>query len=181
MIAHDEEPEVFEKISFLEELLKYDMNFTMEAVQAYVLTKIGFLLGSHGGAFNQAIWQEAFPMVPELEGIEVEFRWEPIKLDNKRVIAREGVRAVHVHTSHGNSGKARNIFLKLCSSHNNRLPLGMKFRFIPDTMNNKFPLTKKGAEMARRGKKKQKQFLSETEVSSLVANDAPVPLASRLR
>ena len=166
ILVHDEAPEKITKENVMIALEKADMSLTREPVQAKEVVKVGWLLGSHLGAFNHDVWLEVFSGIPQLNGTQVDFRYEPIRLDNLKAFDSNTVRAVHVYAAKKDLSAVRITFLKMYSKKSKALPLGTRFRFIPDTMNLKIPLTRKAAKMASRGKLKQKNFLAETSVTT---------------
>ena len=60
ILAHDEAPEKITRENVMIALEKADMSLTREPVQAKEVVKVGWLLGSHLGAFNHDVWLEVF-------------------------------------------------------------------------------------------------------------------------
>ena len=95
--GNNKHADIFEESPFKEWFRERDMNLYKERLQAKITCKAGWLLGSNGMCLNPRDLEEAFGLIPELQGIPIEVHIEMIRIDREKGKGTQ-VKAAHILT-----------------------------------------------------------------------------------
>ena len=165
-VGHNKPADTFEEPQIKEWFRERDMNLYKERLQAKITCKAGWLLGSNGACLNPRDLEEAFGMIPELQGIPVEVRIEVIRIDREKGKGTQ-VKAAHILTPWDKALKCR-IAMNLIygKKSSSGYPLGKDMRFIPNTVDTRFFTTEKTKMKVKKSVSKQKHFLDKTQTAT---------------
>ncbi len=162
-IAHDCDAKEWDDIDHKTEFKNRDMFIGVDRIQAQKTACAGWLLGSHQSTDPRAL-EECLKNLPQLKGMQIEVRWQGIKLKNKSKIPTEQlIKACHVHTDFTTIARVKMALNRIYGSSNRdkQYPLGKVMRFVPQVSDTRFPVSPKALVNASRCVSRQKVFLSK--------------------
>jgi len=160
-VGHNKSVDSFEDPTVKEWFRDKDMNLYKETLQAKVTCKAGWLLGSNGLCLNPRDLEEAFGLIPELQGIPIEVRIEVIRIAKGKGTE---VKAAHILTPWDKALKCRIAMNMVYGKKSaNGYPLGKNMRFIPNILDTRFIVTEKTKMKVKKSVSKQKYFLQKTQ------------------
>ena len=161
--AHNMERSSFRDKNLAEAFRNNDSSLTIEPIQVYEASKLGWFLGSHTTCFNTETMKMALMKRPELRGIDIALRIEFIKV----AVKQQGeVKAVHIYSDYNKAFEARQALIKIYGKgDSDTYPLGKNLRFIPDNLDTRFITTERSLKKIIKCVTKQEVFLSTSTVS----------------
>ncbi len=162
-IAHDCSVEEWDDADHKTEFKTKDMFLGVDRLQVQKTACAGWLLGSHQSMDPRTL-EESLKNHPLLSGLQLEARWQGIKLKNKSKIPNDQIiKAFHIHTDYATIARVKTVLNRIygTSNGNKQYPLGKVMRFVPQVSDTRFPVSPKALANASRCVLRQKVFLSK--------------------
>ncbi len=159
-MVHDSSPHSWDEPDIKQRFRNEDMFIGVDKIQAQKISCAGWFLGSHRSMDSKAL-EECLSQHPKLKNIQLEIRWQAIKLDqSQRINPKDIIRASHIHTDKESVAKVRST-LNAIYGHRNEgfFPLGKVMRFIPNLADPTFIRTPAIVANAVKCVTKQKVFV----------------------
>lgn len=136
----------------------------VDRIQAQKSACAGWLLGSHPTTDCRTL-EQALKLHSKLEKLQLEVRYQAIKLDNSQKVPYEQlVKACHIHTDYDTVHQVRSILNKIYGHSNNNgdYPLGKNMRFVPHVADVRLRPSQSAVNKASRCVTKQRVFVEKT-------------------
>lgn len=147
-----------------------DLSLQTERIQATKTACAGHLLRYHALACNMENLVDAIEQQALMKGINVEVRAEFIILGNpknikKKIKERTKIKILTLYVAWNRTADARHALVKIYSSKTNgSFPLGVRARFIPDTMDTRFVRTSAQVLAYKNSLRKHIKFMESSRI-----------------